>query len=86
MKPATKNFIVDAFALVGAVLLVSTGFLMRYVLPEGSGGPEGAGQGIRAVQRPVALLWGLSRHEWGDIHFWIAIALMIILSVHLFLH
>jgi hypothetical protein len=31
-------------------------------------------------------LWGLTRHEWGNIHFWTAIGLMGALSLHLVLH
>jgi hypothetical protein len=29
---------------------------------------------------------GLTRHEWGNIHFWTAIGLMAALSLHLALH
>ena len=31
-------------------------------------------------------IWNLDRHEWGDIHFWIALLLLLILTYHLFLH
>jgi hypothetical protein len=45
---------------------------MRYVLPPGSG-------------RRVAI-WGLDRHGWGDLHFWIAVAFFALLALHLVLH
>ena len=32
------------------------------------------------------LLWGLTRHEWGNIHYWLAIGLMATLSLHLVQH
>ncbi|MCM8794239.1 MAG: DUF4405 domain-containing protein [Candidatus Omnitrophica bacterium] len=85
MNRPKLNFIIDAVAFAGVVFLMATGFLLRYGLPPGSGG-LGAGRGAGAAERPVALLWGLTRHEWGEIHFWIAVALMAILSVHLILH
>jgi hypothetical protein len=32
------------------------------------------------------MLWGLTRHEWGDVHYYIALVLMAILAFHLVLH
>jgi len=72
MKRTTINFIIDAVGFAGFVFLTTTGVLVRYVLPPGSG--------RRAV------LWGMNRHEWGDLHFWIAIAFFCVLGLHLFLH
>ena len=72
MKRTTINFIIDAVGFVGFVFLTTTGVLVRYVLPPGSG--------RRAV------LWGMNRHEWGDLHFWIALAFLCVLGLHLFLH
>jgi len=50
--------------------------VVRYVLPPGSGGRGGGGRRV----------WGLSRHEWGDIHFYLAVAAVLLLVVHLALH
>lgn len=72
MKRSNLNFIVDFVGFAGFVLLTATGVLMRYVLPPGSG--------------RVTTIWTLDRHEWGSIHFWIAIAFLAVLSFHLFLH
>jgi hypothetical protein len=72
MSKSIINFIVDAVAFIAIVLLAATGVLMRYVLPAGSG--------------HFITLWGMDRHEWGQIHFWIAIALIGIMVIHLFLH
>ena len=72
MKRPNLNFIVDSLGFAGFVLLTATGVLMRYVLPPGSG-------------RSTAI-WTLDRHEWGSIHFWIAIAFFAVLAFHLFLH
>jgi hypothetical protein len=72
MKRTTINFIIDGVGFAGFVFLAATGVLVRYVLPPGRGHPS--------------LIWGLDRHEWGALHFWIAIAFLCVLAFHLFLH
>jgi hypothetical protein len=72
VKKEKINFIVDAVAFAAFVLLASTGILMSYVLPPGSG--------------HFSLLWGMDRHEWGRYHFWFAVILMASLGFHLILH
>lgn len=86
MTRTQLNTTIDALAYVGFVFLTSTGLLLRYLLPPGSGGSHGVGTGQGAETKPVSLLWGLSRHEWGTVHYWVALALMAILAVHLALH
>lgn len=66
------NFIIDAMAFAGFVLLATTGVLMRYVLPPGSGRSK--------------VIWGLDRHEWGSLHFIVSLVLLCVLSIHLVLH
>lgn len=44
------------------------------------------GSGAGAGSRPITVVWGISRHEWGSIHYWIALGLMSVLAVHLLLH
>ena len=72
MKSSTLKFLIDSIAFVAFVLLASTGLLMRYVLPPGSGR-------FRA-------LWGMDRHEWGQVHFWIAVAMLAAIALHLVLN
>ena len=72
MKRPEKNFIIDTIAFLGIVLLTSTGILMRYVLPPGSGRWK--------------VIRGLDRQEWGSIHFWVSIIFLIVLTIHLILH
>lgn len=86
MKRATLNRIIDTLAFAGFVLVTTTGVLLRYLLPPGSGGLHRIGLGFGAAKRPITLLWGLSRHDWGTVHFWIALGLMIVLTIHLILH
>ncbi|MBN2492288.1 MAG: DUF4405 domain-containing protein [Planctomycetes bacterium] len=72
MRKPTLNFWIDAVAFVAFVLLAATGILVRYVLPPGSG--------------HFATLWGLDRHQWGEIHFWLAVSMLAALVLHVFLH
>ncbi len=72
MKRSSINFIVDFLAFAGFVFLTTTGILIYYILPAGTG--------------RFAEIWGLDRHEWGVIHYWFAIATLALLAVHLFLH
>jgi hypothetical protein len=72
MKRKTLRLAVDVTAFGLFVLLTATGVLMRYVLPPGSG--------------RFSVLWGMNRHDWGALHFWIAVAFMGSLAVHLLLN
>ncbi|HUO10433.1 MAG TPA: DUF4405 domain-containing protein, partial [Phycisphaerae bacterium] len=58
MKRNTLNFVMDVVLAVLAAGMIGTGLVMRYILPPGSG--------------QWRLLWGLGRHDWGDLHFWLA--------------
>jgi hypothetical protein len=66
------NFVIDAIAFVAFVLLTATGLVERYLLPPGTGRFQS--------------LWGMNRHQWGEIHFWIALVLMGALATHILLH
>lgn len=72
MKRTKLNFIIDVVAFVGFIVLTTTGVLMRYILPPGSG--------------RYSTIWSLDRHEWGGIHFWISFVFFLILALHLVLH
>ncbi len=72
MNRTSLNFIIDVVAFVGFVVLTTTGVLMRYILPPGSG--------------HYSTIWSLDRHEWGGIHFWISVLFFLILALHLVLH
>jgi len=74
MTRTAFNFLIDTLLLVLIVSLAATGLLLRYVLPPGSRGGSDLS------------LWGWTRHEWGDLHFWIALALAALLVLHVALH
>ena len=72
MKKSNLITFIDIAAFICFIFVVSTGVLMRYVLPPRSG---------HSIE-----IFGMSRHEWGDIHFYITFIFLAILSVHLILH
>ena len=72
MRKSNLITLVDIAAFISFIFVVSTGVLMRYVLPPRSG---------QSVE-----IFGMSRHEWGDIHFYITFVFLAILSIHLILH
>jgi hypothetical protein len=72
MKRTHLNIFVDVLAFAGFVVLTTTGVLMRYVLPPGSG--------------HYSTIWNLDRHEWGGIHSWVSVTFFTLLAVHLVLH
>lgn len=77
MHRSTLNYIVDALTLLLILAMTATGLILRFVLPPGSGGRGGGN---------ARVLWESSRHEWGDIHFWLAAGLGVIILVHIALH
>ncbi|MBL7112525.1 MAG: DUF4405 domain-containing protein [Bacteroidales bacterium] len=66
------NIIIDTVAFIEFVFISTTGLLVKYTLPAGSG--------------HYATIWGLDRHEWGNLHFWVCIAFLATLMIHLILH
>lgn len=90
MKRATVNFVLDLIAFVDLLLLGTTGSIMRWVLPPGSG--AGRGYGLRGGRGPgpgadqARQLLGLGRHGWGDVHFVLALVFVSLVLVHIVLH
>lgn len=78
MRRSTLNFLVDTLALLAIFVMIATGLVIRFVLPPGTGGRHGGG--------PGRVLWGMGRHDWGDLHFWASIVLAALLLIHVVLH
>lgn len=73
MQRNLLNFVVDTVVLLVLLGLLATGLLVRWVLP-----PASRGGGLT--------VWGWTRHDWGDLHFWLAVALVSLLVLHIALH
>lgn len=85
VKRGSSNFIVDLVSFVNLLGLVVTGFIMRYILPPGTGARGQEFRGGRGLGE-VKYLWSMTRHEWGDIHFYLAVVFAILMCVHIVLH
>lgn len=72
MNRTLVNIIIDLVAALLFLGMIATGYLLRFPLPPGS--------------NKTLTLWGLGRHQWGDIHFWISLGLLTVLIIHLALH
>ena len=72
MKRNTLNALVDGLLALSGTGLLVTGLFLAFVVPAGS--------------NRTHVLWGMSRHEWGDIHLWLAYILVISAVVHVVLH
>jgi hypothetical protein len=86
MKRPAINAILDALSFAAFMLLISTGLLLEFRLPPGAGDLHAWGGGRHAAAREVLTVWGWSRHEWGEIHFWIACAFLALMAAHVLLH
>jgi hypothetical protein len=76
MPRSTLNYVVDAATLLVLLCMVATGLILEFVLPPGSGG----------VRHAPDTLWTLARHDWGQVHFYAAVAMACLIVVHLALH
>ena len=91
MKKSTLITCTDVVIAALSLGLIFTGVIMKWVLPPGMGGGGGrlgggGGHGFGAERRPIAMLLGYTRHDWGDVHFWIAAAIVAGVLLHLLLH
>lgn len=65
------NLVVDLLAYLAMAGLIAMGIILHYRLPPGSGSDA---------------MLGLSRHEWGSIHFYAALSLLVLVVLHIVLH
>ena len=66
------NFWIDVVSLAVMIGLTATGGLMRFVLPPGTGHSRA--------------LFGWNRHDIGQLHFYLAVAAVVLLALHVLLH
>jgi len=71
MNQFTVIKVLDFLSFLAFVFMLSTGGFLKVTLPPRSGGDE---------------VWWLTRHEWGDIHFYISVIFLIFLSAHILAH
>ena len=78
MRKATRNYILGVILFILALLQAVSGFILWFGLPRGEGQGRGGGT--------ATTFWSLARDTWIDIHDWVAMALVVIIIIHLVLH
>ena len=80
MAKSKLNLIIDVLLLLCISAIGGIGLLIKYVLVPGFRRWE-------IYNRNVDLsYWGMDRHEWGSIHFIIALIFLVLLVIHIILH
>ncbi|UCE98925.1 MAG: DUF4405 domain-containing protein [Planctomycetota bacterium] len=72
-------------SFVNLLGLAFTGFIIKYILPPGTGGCGRLCRG-GCGRAHIKDFWSMTRHEWGDIHFYLAVLFVALMVVHLVLH
>lgn len=72
MKRLLDHFLIDSVAAISMIGMISTGYILRFPLPPGSS--------------KSLTLWTLTRHQWGDIHFWMSLGLIAVILLHVGTH
>ena len=71
MRKATMHYILDAIEGIILLMLVISGFILWFALPEGS-----------AADKTILF----DHHTWVQIHQWLAVGLLIFFSTHIITH
>jgi hypothetical protein len=72
MKRISVNLAIDLLAATLFVGVFATGYILAFTMPPGT--------------NTSLFLWGLFRHQWGQIHFGISFGLLAVLVLHVLLH
>jgi hypothetical protein len=72
MKKSDMKWLVDCLMFVDFCSLLVVGLILAFAIPQG-GGPTA----------PTHYFLWLHKHQWGNIHFYLAIGFLILLPIHL---
>jgi hypothetical protein len=72
MNRGLLNLVIDLLAACSLLIVLATGYVLQFPLPP--------------MTNPIHELWGMARHEWGSIHSWASIGLVLVLAFHVVLH
>ena len=72
MRKNALSYLVNAVLFVIITAVAAIGLLLGFVIPKG--GPS------------TAYFLGLHRHQWGEIHLFLAVLFLVLLSYHLWSH
>ena len=74
------NIVIDFVMLTAMALVSISGFILEIVIPSRHAVK------FQGVTPWSSQLLGLGRHDWGEIHLWAGIVLVILLTIHFLLH
>ena len=74
------NIVIDFVMLIAMALVSISGFILEIVIPSRHAVK------FQGVTPWSSQLLGLGRHDWGEIHLWAGIVLVILLTIHILLH
>jgi hypothetical protein len=80
MTKGKVNFIIDATMFLCLAAIIGLGLLMEYIMPPGRRLMEILGS------NPYITWLGWDRHDWGDIHLYLALTCLTLLVLHIILH
>ena len=73
MRKNSLNYLINALALLAFSCMVSTGLLLKFIIPPG--------------RESSSKYWlDIHRHDWGDIHAYLGLGFLILVVTHLILH
>jgi hypothetical protein len=72
MKKSDWQYLVDTLLFLSVVGIALIGFLMGVVIPKGPTTPESS-----------KYFLGLHRHQWSNIHFYLSIAFVVFVTIHI---
>lgn len=80
MNKTKLNLIIDIILLIAMAGIAGIGFLVKYIMP--------CGHAVKhsGAQVYASNLWGMDRHGWGDIHWYLGIIFLVLLLAHIILH
>ncbi|MCS2747225.1 DUF4405 domain-containing protein [Bacteroides thetaiotaomicron] len=74
------NIIIDFVMLIAMALVSISGFILEIVIPSRHA------VRFQSVTPWSSHLFGLGRHDWGNIHLWAGVVLFALLAIHILSH
>ncbi len=74
MKKNTIKYMIDIAMFIDICSIAVVGLLLGFVIPKGK------------VPHLDKYFLGLHRHDWGDIHLYLSVSLLILLVIHIWLN
>ena len=74
------NLIIDITLLLLLAAISGISFLMKFIMPSGHAIRD------KGAQAYASQVWGMGRHDWGDIHWILGLLFLLFLVLHILLH